>query len=173
MFLPLPRLLLPLVAPPCLAINDAEPWFGEHIARNKYIALLQQEEPEANENQLLGALLRRAMEDVRRLLVMREDRPVLASLIKQGTIGDEIWTQFSIAEKEIEAEMVALLHEGETFKEGWGQGILQTASEMVSIVFFLPFPSMGRGSYRLFASYPTTSFFLIRSIRLYFFAPQR
>ncbi|KAF9992118.1 translocation protein S66 [Entomortierella chlamydospora] len=115
-----------------LAINDAEPWFGEHVARNQYIALLQQEEPEASENQLTAALLRRAMEDVIRVLSMREDKQVLANLVKQGTVGDDIWTQFSLSEKELEAEIMAVIEEANTFKEGWGQTILQTASEMVA-----------------------------------------
>ncbi|KAG0208297.1 translocation protein S66 [Mortierella sp. GBA30] len=115
-----------------LAINDAEPWFGEHVSRNQYIALLQQTEPEATDTQLTAALLRRAMEDVTRVLAMREDKQVLANLVKQGTVGDDIWAQFSLAEKEIEAEIMAVIEEANTFKEGWGQTILQTASEMVA-----------------------------------------
>ncbi|KAF9383114.1 translocation protein S66 [Mortierella sp. AD011] len=115
-----------------LAINDAEPWFGEHVARNQYVALLQQEEPEASENQLTAALLRRAMEDVIRVLSMREDKQVLANLVKQGIVGDDIWTQFTLSEKELEAEIMAVIEEANTFKEGWGQTILQTASEMVA-----------------------------------------
>ncbi|KAF9304102.1 translocation protein S66 [Mortierella antarctica] len=113
-----------------LAINDAEPWFPEHVARNQYIALLQAE-PEASDNQLMAALLRRAMEDVVRVLSMREDKQVLANLVKQGTLGDDIWTQFTLSEKELEAEIMAVIEEANTFKEGWGQTILQTASEMV------------------------------------------
>lgn len=124
---PFPPFFLLLFA----AINDAEPWFGEHVSRNQYIALLQQTEPEATDNQLMAALLRRAMEDVRRILSMREDKPVLANLAKQGTIGDDIWTQFTLSEREMDAEIRALIEEAETFKEGWSQTILQTASEMV------------------------------------------
>ncbi|KAF9149884.1 translocation protein S66 [Linnemannia schmuckeri] len=114
-----------------LAINDAEPWFGENIARSQYIALLQQDEPEATETQLTAALLRRAMEGVVRVLSMREDKQVLANLVKQGTVGDDIWTQFTLSEKELEAEIMAIVEEANTFKENWGQSILQTASEMV------------------------------------------
>ncbi|KAG0345251.1 translocation protein S66 [Podila humilis] len=114
-----------------LAINDAEPWFPEHVARNQYVALLQQAEPEASDNQLMAALLRRAMEDVIRVLSMREDKQVLANLVKQGTLGDDIWTQFTLSEKELEGEIMAVVEEANTFKEGWGQTILQTASEMV------------------------------------------
>ncbi|KAF8982685.1 translocation protein S66 [Entomortierella lignicola] len=114
-----------------LATNVAEPWFGEHVARSQYIALLQQAEPEASEAQLTAALLRRAMEDVVRVLSMREDKQVLSNLVKQGTVGDDIWTQFTLSEKELEAEIMAVIEEANTFKEGWGQTILQSASEMV------------------------------------------
>ncbi|KAF9579543.1 translocation protein S66 [Lunasporangiospora selenospora] len=71
------------------------------------------------------------MEDVIRVLAMRDEKPVLAQLVKQGTVGDDIWTQFTLSEKELEAEIMAVIEEANTFKEGWGQTILQTASEMV------------------------------------------
>ncbi|KAG0330149.1 translocation protein S66 [Dissophora globulifera] len=114
-----------------LAINDAEPWFPENKPRALYISLLQQTEPEATDAQLRAALLRRAMEAVTRVLSMREDKQVLANLVKQGTVGDDIWTEFTVSEKELEYEIMAIVEEANTFKERWGQTILQTASEMV------------------------------------------
>lgn len=74
------------------------------------------------------------MEDVVRVLSMREDKQVLANLVKQGTVGDDIWAQFTLSEKELEAEIMAVIEEANTFKEGWGQTILQTASEMVTMM---------------------------------------
>ncbi|KAF9946648.1 translocation protein S66, partial [Modicella reniformis] len=112
-------------------INDADPWFPENEALSKYIALLQQEEPEATETQLKSALLRRAIEAVTRIFTLREDKPVLAGLVKQGTVGDDTWMEFTLSEKELELEIMAIIAEANTFKEGWGQTILQTASEMV------------------------------------------
>ncbi|KAF9353496.1 translocation protein S66 [Mortierella sp. AD094] len=114
-----------------LAINDAEPWFPENEARQQYINLLQQTEPEATEAQLKTALMHRAIEGVVRVLSMREDKQVLANLVKQGTLGDDVWMQFTVSEKELEEEIMAIIAEANTFKEGWGQTILQTASEMV------------------------------------------
>lgn len=64
---------------------------------------------------------------------MREDKQVLASLVKQGTVGDDIWMEFTLSEKELEQEIVEIVAEANTFKEGWGQTILQTASEVVSM----------------------------------------
>ncbi|KAG9065234.1 translocation protein S66 [Linnemannia hyalina] len=114
-----------------LAINNAEPWFSENIPKSQYIALLQQTDPEATETQLKAALLRRAVEGVARVLSMREDKQVLASLVKQGTVGDDIWIEFTLSEKELEQEIMAIVAEANTFKEGWGQTILQTASEVL------------------------------------------
>lgn len=116
-----------------IAINNAEPWFAENIPKSQYIALLQQTNPEATETQLKAALLRRAVEGVVRVLSMREDKQVLASLVKQGTVGDDIWMEFTLSENELEQEIMAIVAEANTFKEGWGQNILQTASEMVSM----------------------------------------
>ncbi|KAF8946492.1 translocation protein S66 [Haplosporangium gracile] len=62
---------------------------------------------------------------------MREDKQVLANLVKQGTVGDDIWTEFTLSEKELEQEIMAIVAEANTFKEGWGQTILQTASEVL------------------------------------------
>ncbi|KAG0301120.1 translocation protein S66 [Linnemannia gamsii] len=114
-----------------LAINNAEPWFTENVPKSQYIALLQQSDPEATEAQLKAALLHRAVEGVVRVLSMREDKQVLAKLVKQGTVGDDIWTEFTLSEKEIEQEIMAIVAEANTFKEGWGQTILQTASEIL------------------------------------------
>ncbi|KAF9152137.1 translocation protein S66 [Linnemannia schmuckeri] len=114
-----------------LAINNAEPWFSENIPKSQYIALLQQTDPEATESQLKAALLRRAVEGVARVLSMREDKQVLANLVKQGTVGDDIWTEFTLSEKELEQEIMAIVAEANTFKEGWGQTILHTASEVL------------------------------------------
>ncbi|KAF9932957.1 translocation protein S66 [Linnemannia zychae] len=112
-----------------LAINNAESWFPENVPKSKYISLLQQFDPEATESQLKAALMNRAIEGVIRVLSMREDKQVLERLVKQGTIGDDIWTEFILAEKELEQEIIAIVTEANTFKEGWGQTILQTASE--------------------------------------------
>lgn len=119
-----------------IAISDAEPWFPENLAKKDYITLLQQTEPEATDEQLMKALLLRAKEDVVRVLSMREDKQVLSRLVKQGTVGDDIWTEFTLSEKELESEIIAVIEEANTFKNGWGQTILQSASEMVSIFVF-------------------------------------
>lgn len=79
---------------------------------------------------LKAALLQRAVEDVRRIWRLREDKPALSALLQKGSVGDEVWNRFISAEKEIEAEVVEVVGEANTFKEGWGQFIFNTASEM-------------------------------------------
>jgi len=116
----------------CAVIKDAQSWFPENEARANYIALLQQTDPEASEAQLKAALMRRAIEVVKRIISMREDKPLLSGLVKQGVIDDDTWMEFTASEKELEFEIREIVEEANTFKEGWGHTILQSASEMVN-----------------------------------------
>lgn len=81
---------------------------------------------------LKAALLNRAMTDVRRIIRMRDDKQALAVLLQKGSIGDETMARFGMAEKELEAEILDVVSEANTFKEGWGQLIFPSASEMVA-----------------------------------------
>jgi translocation protein SEC66 len=51
-------------------------------------------------------------------------------LLNKGSIGDDTLARFAAAEKELEAEIVEVVGEANTFREGWGQLIFATASEM-------------------------------------------
>ncbi|MCO5573881.1 hypothetical protein L7F22_027656 [Adiantum nelumboides] len=72
------------------------------------------------------------MTDVRRIIRMRDDKQALAVLLQKGSIGDETMARFGMAEKELEAEILDVVSEANTFKEGWGQLIFPSASEMVA-----------------------------------------
>ena len=117
------------------AINLAksyQPWFPEgHEARDIYQTLVAAEPP-APEEVLKAALLNRAMTDVRRIMRMRDDKQALGTLLQKGSIGDETMARFTLAEKELEAEILDVVSEANTFREGWGQLIFPTASEMVA-----------------------------------------
>jgi translocation protein SEC66 len=76
--------------------------------------------------------MRRAIEVVKRIISMREDKPLLSGLVKQGVIDDDTWMEFTASEKELEFEIREIVEEANTFKEGWGHTILQSASEMVN-----------------------------------------
>jgi translocation protein SEC66 len=57
------------------------------------------------ETLLKAALLRRATEDVGRVMDMRAAKPALSQLLQRGSIGDDIWQRFLRAEQETEEEI--------------------------------------------------------------------
>lgn len=72
------------------------------------------------------------MTDVKRIVQMRDDKAALATLVQKGSLGDEASQRFTLAEQELEAEILDVVSEANTFREGWGQLIFPTASEMVT-----------------------------------------
>ncbi|KAG8923111.1 translocation protein S66 [Tulasnella sp. 417] len=126
-------------------IAQQEPWFPSHPERDTYISLLQMQPP-VSDVLLKAALLRRAVTDVQRILAFREDKAALQALLQKGSIGDDLWNAFLAAEKELEAEIVEVVGEANSFREGWGQFIFQSASEVVNNMkhrdIFLSVPKM-------------------------------
>ncbi|KAJ8078639.1 Translocation protein S66 [Marasmius tenuissimus] len=115
-----------------LASQPLEPYFPSHPERNAYVTLLQKTDPPTPEVILKSALVRRAMADVQRVLRIREDKPALQNLLQKGSIGDELWNSLLAAEKELEGEIVEVVNEANSFVEGWGPVIFQTANEMLA-----------------------------------------
>jgi translocation protein SEC66 len=66
------------------------------------------------------------------VLRIREDKPALQSLLQKGSIGDELWNSLLSAEKEMEAEILEVVGEANSFVEGWGQAIFPTANEIIA-----------------------------------------
>ncbi|KAI0928556.1 hypothetical protein AcW1_005762 [Taiwanofungus camphoratus] len=108
-----------------------DPYFPPHRERDVYVSLLQKTDPPAPEQLLKAALVRRAMTDVSRIVRIREDKPALQILLQKGSIGDDLWNSLLAAEKELEAEILEVAAEANSFVEGWGQLIFQTATEML------------------------------------------
>lgn len=81
---------------------------------------------------LKSALLVRATADVKRIWRIKEDKSALAGLHQRGLVGDDTMARFSAAEKELEAEIVDVVSEANTFRPGWGSLIFATASEMAN-----------------------------------------
>ena len=77
-----------------------------------------------------SALLLRAIEDVKRIWRIRDDKTALTSLHQRGLIGDDTKSRFEFAEKELEAEILDVVQEANSFKQGWGTLIFATATEM-------------------------------------------
>jgi translocation protein SEC66 len=71
------------------------------------------------------------MMDVERLWTIRDSKQALSNLLQRGQIGDELWTRFQQAEKELEAEVLEVVEEANSFRENWGQTIFAQASDMV------------------------------------------
>jgi translocation protein SEC66 len=116
---------------PTLAQKKFEPWYPRHPERDLYISLLQKTDPPVPENLLKAALLRRAAADVKRIIRIREDKPALQALMQKGTVGDDLWTSCLMAEKELEAELLEVVGEANTFQPGWGQFIFGSAGEIL------------------------------------------
>lgn len=109
------------------------PWFGPHFGRNIYLSLLHMEPaegPKVPDSVLKAALMRRAVEDIHRLVEVRNSKQALQSLLQRGSVGDDLWQRFQRAEKEIEAELRDVVQEANAFSPGWGQTIFQSASEI-------------------------------------------
>jgi translocation protein SEC66 len=80
---------------------------------------------------LIAALIRRAMTDVQRLMEVRTAKMAMQTLLQKGQIGDDTWNHLLETEKELEAELMEVVGEANTFKQGWGQIIFAHASDMV------------------------------------------
>jgi hypothetical protein len=57
------------------------------------------------ETVLKAALLRRAIEDIKRVMALRNQKQALAMLLQRGSVGDDLWQRFQRAEKEMEDEV--------------------------------------------------------------------
>ncbi len=88
------------------------PWFPPHLQRNIYFSLLhlepepgKEKAPAVPESVLKAALLRRATEDINRIMQIRSAKQALSMLLQRGSVGDDLWQRFLRAEGEIEDEL--------------------------------------------------------------------
>ena len=102
-----------------------EPWFPPHLQRNIYLSLLHLDPadpsstPADSEKSLSkvpdsiikAALLRRAVEDIHRIIQIRNAKPALQTLLQRGSVGEDLWQRFQRAEKEIEEEVKDVVSE--------------------------------------------------------------
>ncbi|CAJ0546279.1 Ff.00g097520.m01.CDS01 [Fusarium sp. VM40] len=113
------------------------PWFGPHLQRNVYLSLLHLEDdtekgPKVPDSILRAALLRRAVEDIRRLIQIKSAKQACGSLLARGSVGDDLWQRFQRAEKEMEEELRDVVTEANALAPNWGQSIFQSAHEMTA-----------------------------------------
>lgn len=104
-----------------------EDWFPPHKQRDIYLSLLHLDPSEASDagegekklskvpdSILKAALLRRALEDIQRIVQLRTSKPALQTLLQRGSVGDELWQRFLRAEKEMEEEVKDVVNEVST-----------------------------------------------------------
>ncbi|CAE6496943.1 unnamed protein product [Rhizoctonia solani] len=114
-----------------IAAQEVEQWFPEHPERDTYVSLLQCTDPPAADQLLKAALLRRAVADVVRVNRMREDKAALQQLLQKDAIPESLWTAFQAAEKQLEAEIVDVVTEANSFHPAWGTIIFASANEIL------------------------------------------
>ncbi|ODM19854.1 hypothetical protein SI65_04840 [Aspergillus cristatus] len=121
--------------------SSLEPWFPPHLQRDIYFSLLHLDQPAKDnsekkaavpESVLKAALLRRATEDINRVLALRSQKQALAMLLQRGSVGDDLWQRFTRAEKEMEDEVRDVVSEANAYAPNWGQTIFQSANEMMN-----------------------------------------
>ena len=92
------------------------PWFGPHLQRNIYLSLTEPDEtaekaPKIPDSIIRAALLRRAVEDIHRIIQIRTAKTACSSLLQRGSVGDDLWQRFLRAEKEMEEELRDVVNE--------------------------------------------------------------
>jgi hypothetical protein len=70
------------------------------------------------------------MEDVRRILHIKEQKPGLANLVRQGVMGDDVLQKLLEAEADLEQEIALVLEEAELYRQGWKESIFQEATQL-------------------------------------------
>ncbi|KAK5987304.1 Translocation protein sec66 [Cladobotryum mycophilum] len=112
------------------------PWFGTHLQRNIYLSLLHMEpaekSPKVPDSVLRAALLRRAVEDIERLIQIKSAKQACGSLLQRGSVGDDLWQRFLRAEKEMEEELRDVVTEANALAPNWGPTIFQSAHEIAA-----------------------------------------
>lgn len=90
------------------------PWFGPHLQRNIYLSLIHiadeekergEKTPKVPDSVLRAALMRRAVEDIKRLIQIKSAKQACAALLQRGSVGDDLWQRFERGEKEMEEEL--------------------------------------------------------------------
>ncbi|KAI1333436.1 Sec62/63 complex, subunit Sec66 [Xylariaceae sp. FL0255] len=118
---------------------NLEPWFPPHLQRNVYLSLLHMEPedgkekaPKVPDSIVRAALLRRAVEDIRRIIQIRASKQALNTLLQRGSVGEDLNQRFLAAEKEIQDELADVVAEANALAPGWGNTIFQSANEIAA-----------------------------------------
>ncbi|KAH8885171.1 pre protein translocase subunit Sec66 [Thozetella sp. PMI_491] len=114
------------------------PWFGPHLQRNVYLSLLHMEPKDGKipDSVIRAALMRRAVENIHRIIQIRNAKAACSSLLQRGSVGDDLWQRFQRAEKEMEEEIRDTIMEANALAPNWGNSIFQSANEIAANTMF-------------------------------------
>lgn len=102
-----------MLTAPRLSIAESAnlaPWFPPHLQKEVYSTLLELDadkdrKTKVPEGVIRAALLRRAVEDIARIIQVRQAKQALNTLLQRGSVGEDLNQRFQRAEKEIEEEL--------------------------------------------------------------------
>lgn len=114
-----------------------EPLFGHNhsldlyaMLKDKYYdkSLAKDERPP--EKAVKAALLRRAVEAIRRSLKLKENEVVFNKLYQDGLIGDDVFQQFVLQNKVQQVELTEIVQECQQFSKEWPASFFPVAQEI-------------------------------------------
>jgi flagellar biosynthesis component FlhA len=104
---------------------------GESKFRNEYETL--KANPNTEQKLLVQCLMKRAMHDVKNIAEIQQQKGTLLSLVKTGSIGEEVWNRFLDRERSLNTECGMVAAEAEVLKPGWSQTIFQQAGQLLQV----------------------------------------
>lgn len=116
---------------------QVESLFGHNYTIDLYLVLKDKfydkstaKDERPPEKAVKAALLRRAVEAIRRSLKLKENEPVFNKLYQDGLIGDDIFKQFELQSKMQQVELNEIVSECQQFSKEWPEKFFPVAQEI-------------------------------------------
>ncbi|KAI5965845.1 sec66 [Candida pseudojiufengensis] len=117
--------------------KQIEPIFKENYNSSIYQQLKSQytdpnlsKDQKPHEKVMKAALLRRAVEAIRRSMKLKENEAIFNKLYQNGLIGDDMYKQYEFQIKFQELELKEIVAETEQYKKNWSQTFFPLAQEI-------------------------------------------
>ncbi|KAF2730052.1 hypothetical protein EJ04DRAFT_545972 [Polyplosphaeria fusca] len=110
--------------------TSLQPWFPPNLQRDIYLSLLHMENPKVPDGVLKAALMRRATEDLNRMMQVQQAKQPLQGLLQRNSVGNDLFQRLQHAEHETQTDIRDVMQEANAFTPGWGNFIFQSANEM-------------------------------------------
>lgn len=116
-------------------IVESGGYFPINRQKLEYEELSEQYSPDdANGNSILSAaLMKRAMEGFARLQRLREEKPPLKQMVREGVIGEDILEKLTIAEVEVNQDMAEMKSEADLYKTRWSSTFINEAARLYQL----------------------------------------